>query len=105
MGVGSYHIASGNIVYPWICIDCNTRSTNYVSKRDLSFFAADLIDVVHYSKHLKSCEVCGDAGAELHHYAPQYLFDDADKWPTGYLCIPCHIKWHKLVTPNMCHKQ
>ena len=42
------------------------------------------------------CERCGAAGTELHHYAPRSLFDDADDWPTGYLCRPCHTKWHQL---------
>lgn len=32
---------------------------------------------------------------EFHHYAPRHLFDDADTWATGYLCVKCHQEWHK----------
>lgn len=50
------------------------------------------------------CEVCGSVDhLEVHHWAPRCLFDtDADLWPTALLCRACHLRWHKLVTPNMC---
>lgn len=105
MGIMTYHTAAGSIVYPWVCMNCNKRTTSYVAIRDFSIYAEFLTDIVYHSEHKKTCDVCGTLGAELHHYAPQYLFDDADKWPKGYLCVPCHTKWHKLVTPNMCQKQ
>lgn len=103
MGVGTYNIASGAVVHPWICLDCGCRTTNYVKKADLHKHR--FADIVIESQYKKICEVCGAIGAELHHYAPYHLFgSDCEKWPTGYLCIPCHIKWHRLVTPNMCKK-
>jgi 5-methylcytosine-specific restriction endonuclease McrA len=51
------------------------------------------------------CVVCGNYGAELHHFAPQSLArnfgDNWPKWPTAYLCRPCHDLWHSTVTPHM----
>ncbi len=41
------------------------------------------------------CEHCGsDEGAQRHHWAPQAIFADAEDWPTGWLCRPCHTMWH-----------
>lgn len=42
------------------------------------------------------CERCGDIdGVELHHWAPRAVFDDeADDWPTSFLCPRCHNVWH-----------
>lgn len=41
------------------------------------------------------CEVCSARGVELHHWAPREWFaDECEKWPTGYLCPPCHRYWH-----------
>ena len=51
------------------------------------------------------CYVCGSPGVEYHHWGPKHLFgDDADKWPTAYLCYDCHQKWHNIVTPGMYKK-
>lgn len=41
------------------------------------------------------CVHCGVRGTEIHHWAPQALFMDADLWPTSYLCVSCHLEWHK----------
>lgn len=50
----------------------------------------------------KRCAVCGERGAEEHHWAPRHLFDkDCDKWPKDYLCLRHHNEWHQRVTPNM----
>lgn len=49
-----------------------------------------------------ACERCGSySRVEWHHWAPRYLFDDADSWPTAYLCRECHRRWHSTVTPSM----
>lgn len=49
------------------------------------------------------CEVCGEPGAELHHFAPKHLFGEveAERWPKSYLCVRCHRLWHDTVTPGM----
>lgn len=45
------------------------------------------------------CERCGDPASEVHHWAPRGLFgSDADAWPTGHLCSPCHREWHRTIT-------
>jgi len=40
------------------------------------------------------CQRCGARSAELHHWAPRAWFEDADDWPTAYLCRTCHLNWH-----------
>lgn len=43
------------------------------------------------------CERCGSLdGVELHHWAPRGVFgmDEAERWPTGWLCPKCHNLWH-----------
>ena len=106
VGIGFYEIASGRIANPWVCRDCGFRHTIFASKKDLVDYHYLIIDDHFYkSKFQENCEVCGKLGAELHHYAPYYLFkEESNNWPTGYLCISCHRKWHALVTPNMSQK-
>lgn len=43
------------------------------------------------------CQVCGVRGAELHHWAPRALFEDCEMWPTAWLCVVCHAKWHNVM--------
>jgi len=47
----------------------------------------------------EACGHCGRAedGVEQHHYAPRGLFADADDWPVGPLCRPCHQLWHRTM--------
>lgn len=50
------------------------------------------------------CQRCGThTNTQMHHWAPSYLFgwQEANRWPTGWLCQPCHTTWHQTVTPNM----
>ena len=51
----------------------------------------------------KACEVCGSTqSVHEHHWAPFHLFGaEAAKWPTSFLCQPCHSRWHSVVTPRM----
>jgi hypothetical protein len=58
------------------------------------------------ANHKIPCEHCGEKnGVEFHHWAPRHLFDDADAWPTAWLCVKCHQLWHRVVTPNMSHRK
>jgi hypothetical protein len=42
------------------------------------------------------CDYCDSPEVELHHYAPWKLFPtDAFKYKTGYLCKPCHRRFHR----------
>lgn len=46
------------------------------------------------------CIVCGRLGTELHHFAPQHLFEDADLWPKSYLCRSHHNEWHRRISDH-----
>jgi hypothetical protein len=40
---------------------------------------------------------CGRKDTELHHFAPRALFgNEADDYPTGWLCQYHHDRWHEL---------
>ena len=61
----------------------------------------DSIIVIDVHKSPVPCERCGSPFAEGHHWAPRAYFDDADLWPMSYLCVPCHLRWHKIMTPGL----
>jgi len=48
----------------------------------------------------RTCERCGYIGIDLevHHWAPQALFYDAEHWPTSLLCRTCHVRWHQVIS-------
>jgi len=51
------------------------------------------------------CAVCGERGADLHHWAPTGIFGaEAESWPKDYLCPRCHREWHERVTPQLVKK-
>ncbi len=69
--------------------------------REAGFDPDDLPVIENYSG-TELCAVCGSPFAERHHFAPRHLFgDEAEQWPTAYLCKKHHDRWHALVTPNM----
>ena len=113
--IGIAHIASGATVYPIYCGNCKEVFAQYVKKQVAYAYAMRTgpMEFVKTKTNLYmerknitiNCEVCGANGGELHHWAPQYLFEDADNWPKSYLCRACHRKWHDLVTPNMIQKK
>ena len=45
------------------------------------------------------CARCGAFGTELHHFAPRAIFggDEAEMWPTAWLCPDCHDYWHRMM--------
>jgi hypothetical protein len=45
------------------------------------------------------CARCGHHETEEHHFAPVALFgwDEAQKWPTAWLCPRCHRYWHRVI--------
>ena len=52
----------------------------------------------NYLESARPCEVCGKVGTELHHWAPRAVFkDEADNWPTGWLCPEHHKEWSDRV--------
>jgi protein-arginine kinase activator protein McsA len=113
--IGITHTQSKSTIYPLYCNACGDVSTRYV-KKEIAMEYEKQNGILKYvktktkimmEKHNKQihCEVCDVEGGELHHWAPQYLFNDAEKWPKSYLCRTCHKRWHDLVTPNMNKKE
>jgi hypothetical protein len=44
------------------------------------------------------CARCGKTdGSERHHWAPWAIFEDAEEWPTSWLCPECHRIWHNAM--------
>jgi hypothetical protein len=96
-GIAKYITASGQVRYPWYCRQCGHMSNIYEPHHDHLIYTM----VVTKADECQ-CERCGKMGAELHHWAPSAIFGpDADRWPVGFLCQPCHAEWHQLVTPGM----
>ena len=100
--------ASGVSQVYWLCRFCNDNADgggHYIPHKKLKEYGVviDDLKVINDYRDLEhACIVCGALGAELHHFAPRFLFGDrADKWPTGYLCNYHHLEWHGLVTPDM----
>jgi hypothetical protein len=104
-----YQITTNNVrQFFWYCTRCKQRTDNqflphsFIKKRNFppEFWERALLK--DYTQNVK-CVVCGNDGAERHHFAPQALAEyfgaNWDKWPTAYLCTHCHQLWHKATTP------
>lgn len=82
-----------------VCDSCNLKQRG-IKYSDLpECTTADDYPVFRDNRDGRPCEVCGDtSGVERHHYAPRHIFgfDEADRWPTGMLCVGCHRRWHQL---------
>lgn len=91
----------GHETYPIRCGNCGNNTATCIPKTlayEKGFNDQDPV----YATNIEVCEVCGSVGAEFHHWAPYHLFgQEANRWPTSYLCVECHNRWHKTVTPNM----
>ena len=111
---------SGSTVYMWYCIECNHVADNkrpFLKKELVQSWidsgripSFDSIPIANDYSHDRLCDVCGSAGAELHHWFPQAIAREMDikdhsSWPTSYLCKPCHDRWHKSVTPYLSGKK
>lgn len=82
-----------------ICEDC--RAT--VNRKKCS--AQKTHAVIHDGRrenHTPECEVhgCPSHDTQLHHWAPQALFDDAGDWPRSWLCRSHHQRWHQTTGTN-----
>ena len=92
----------------WLCKFHNGAAGNYIQHDKLKMFGVnvDRLPVIENYSSLFQCAVCGELGAELHHWAPRYIFDDlAEKYPQSYLCHKHHMIWHELMTPEMNRRQ
>jgi len=94
---------AGHLTFPYVCNECGYKSSVLERKATvmqwIQYYGLTVEDVpiLPSSSDVPVCEVCGKEGAELHHYAPQHLFDNADDWPTGYLCLEHHREWHQKI--------
>lgn len=112
--IGITNTQSGSTIYPVYCNQCGDVSNKYIKKHvaieyaitngPLEYVETNTAKWMKEKQRQIKCEVCDINEGELHHWAPQYLFPDADSWPMSYLCRACHRKWHDLVTPNMSNK-
>ena len=96
--------ADGDAIAVYACVFCGAGGTGShgVSK---NLVRPDGLPIVNDNR-ADRCEVCGHLGVQVHHWAPRHLFDgEADVWPTSKLCVECHQRWHRLVTPNMASKR
>lgn len=113
--IGITNTQSGSTIYPVYCNQCGDVSNKYIKKHvaleyaitngPLEYVETNTAKWMKEKQQQIKCEVCDINEGELHHWAPQYLFPDADSWPKSYLCRACHRKWHDLVTPNMSNKK
>lgn len=113
--IGITNTQSGSTIYPVYCNQCGDVSNKYIKKHvaleyaitngPLEYVETNTAKWMKEKQQQIKCEVCDINEGELHHWAPQYLFPDADSWPKSYLCLACHRKWHDLVTPNMSNKK
>jgi hypothetical protein len=90
----------------WLCRCCDSSTTSPIVyiRHDLIKAAninPDELPVINNYSGTQLCAVCNSPFAEYHHWAPRYLFEDAENWPGSYLCIKCHSRWHTIVTPEM----
>ena len=80
-----------------VCTSCGSVHPRALSQDDWHPSEFPLIEDRTISS--VPCERCGESGGtEEHHWAPRALFNDADDWPTSFLCRPCHMHWHRVMT-------
>ena len=89
---------SGSEYYGWWCLACKwwTGSGDWIKKEFLlqQGFNLDIIRIT-VSQIGERCAQCNSRGAERHHWAAKEWFgnEEADTWPTDYLCVTCHNAW------------
>ena len=90
-------VGGGQIQRRYYCETHDEISGNPISSRSLPPHTPGVDMPVHDDNAGPYCERCAAPHAELHHWAPRHAFDDADNWPTGWLCRACHRRWHATV--------
>jgi hypothetical protein len=98
-------MTSGGFHYCWQCSSCRrmhvANGRTWISASIVSQFLTpeqiDALPIISADEPV-NCVKCGSLGAELHHWAPRAIFgNEADQWPTDYLCLPCHRLWHDTI--------
>ena len=104
--------ASGVFKVHWVCFRCNRKafgdSALIYCEIPHNLLEQNKIDInklpVYKDCRTDICEVCGNLGVEIHHWAPHAIFSNNQDWPVSNLCRKCHSEWHRKVTPDMCQK-
>jgi hypothetical protein len=108
--VGSWGVrltASGIIQLIWCCSQCDYRSSpvpHYLAESMGIPNIRSLPTISSYAGLFGRCIVhgCESDEVELNHFAPRAIFgQDAENWPTGYLCVRHHREWGERVTPQL----
>lgn len=92
----AWRAADGQIQLWEGCATCHAKLTNgFLPHEGVDVAAAEVVQDRRFNN--PPCEVCGQFGTQLHHWAPRgvFGFDEATHWPTSYLCVPCHSDWHR----------
>jgi len=98
--LGKIRCSNGSIQYKAYCLECGGKGANFPYSQVEGLDESRIPLLTNHD--VIPCERCGsEEGSERHHWAPVHLFEDADDWPTGYLCRKCHLEWHSIVTPKM----
>jgi hypothetical protein len=106
LGVRVAH--NGAIQVVWRCRICDYMSSA-IPHSLLDGYGIDirsLPTILSYAGRYGRCIVrgCESDEVELNHFAPQAIFgEEADAWPTGYLCVTHHREWGERVTPHLNH--
>lgn len=111
--IGRLRMNSGGYHLRWWCRLCEAypqpecAGQNIRKHMALDYMRVESVEqlVLIEDRRRERCDVCGQLGAELHHWLPQAYRDSAglefNQWPTAWLCVPHHHFWHKHVTPQL----
>ena len=94
--------ANGSQVVYEVCIETGkphrvTRDGRNISHAFVERLGIRVGDILPLSNSARiECEVrgCAELGVEIHHWAPQSIFEDSEDWPFSPLCLKHHRKWH-----------
>lgn len=92
--------ANGVIQFKLRCTTCHRISGGAIARFKLTETERGTVETIRSNINPNNaCSHCGEwtRGVELHHWAPFGQFTDSDNWPTSFLCIDCHRKWHETM--------
>lgn len=84
------------------CVDCDSpvEPGHWIAHgklADMGYHGIDTLPVWRDDRdQVPPCSRCGALGAETHHTYPRAIdgAEEADRWPTIWLCRRCHNLWH-----------
>jgi hypothetical protein len=90
----------------WVTKEKSKCQKQWIPKDDDELVGKDLGNLPRVGEKIyRKCQgPCAQlATCQFHHLAPRAFFgDECDQWPTGWLCVGCHARWHAKVTPGLC---